>query len=244
MGKDNTTDFIIIKDLCKSYAINDKLKIQASNHLNLAIPTGEIVALMGPSGSGKSTLLQQIGLIDAPDSGEIIVAEQVISILKGNAAADYRSSIGFVFQAFHLLDSFTLAQNVAAPLMGRIPVKNHRKLALNALDLVGLAERADSYPNELSGGQQQRVAIARAIVSKPKLLLADEPTGNLDSKNSEMVMELLLDLHQELGLTMVIATHDPKIAANTDRVLVFRDGKINAELKKPTLDELVRYFRE
>ncbi|OKL48342.1 hypothetical protein BSR29_01320 [Boudabousia liubingyangii] len=217
---------VSLQGVSKVYYPSKEVQIKAADQASLEVPAGQSVALMGPSGSGKSTLLHLIGLIDQADAGRITVGETCLQDLRGNAVADYRASIGIVFQQFYLINTLTLLENVAAPLVGRRPKREHRQLALSALEQVGLAERADSYPTQLSGGQQQRVAIARALVNEPKLLLADEPTGNLDSETSQQIMDLLLDLHQKLGLTMIIATHDDQVASRLDRIVRVKDGRI------------------
>ncbi|OKL50504.1 ABC transporter ATP-binding protein [Boudabousia marimammalium] len=213
-------------DVNKFYQSGTDHEIKAVQNLSLSVPAGQSVALVGSSGSGKSTLLHLIGAIDKADSGQIRVGDTSITSLKGNAAADYRASIGIIFQHFYLIDSLSALDNVMAPLIGRKPRKTHRDLALEALAQVGLADRAASTPQQLSGGQQQRVAIARALVVKPHLLLADEPTGNLDSDTSAQILELLAQLQTQLGITMLVATHDLAAARQLDRMIELKDGQI------------------
>ncbi|MDO4650670.1 MAG: ABC transporter ATP-binding protein, partial [Eubacteriales bacterium] len=182
---------------------------------------------MGPSGSGKTTLMNIIGCLDKPTAGSYLLDGQDISQCSENDMSDIRlHKIGFVFQSFHLLPKQTAVQNVEMPLnYAKVPKKERRERALKALERVGLADRVDFRPNQLSGGQMQRVAIARALVNNPKLLLADEPTGALDSKSGEQVMELFKSLNEE-GVSVLMITHDPEIAAHANRVVMIRDGEL------------------
>ncbi len=201
--------------------------VEALRGVDLTIKKGEFVAVQGPSGSGKSTLLHLVGTLDRPTEGELRIAGQDVLALKGNALADFRRKhIGFVFQMFYLIPEMTALENVMLPLK---PYR--RKLAFDLeararelLEQVGLEHRMHHYPNQLSGGEQQRVAIARALVNRPTLLLADEPTGNLDAKTGEQIMHLLEILRQEYGLTILLVTHNDAIARYADRVLYLRDG--------------------
>jgi len=224
---------VVLESVTKRYVLGDGSALVAARDVSFEVTAGESVALTGTSGSGKSTLLHLIGAVDAPNSGTIRVADVTVSDLRGRAAADYRSTIGFVFQQYFLLPSLTLVDNVCAPLMGRQRVRDLRGKAMALLDSVGLAGRAHALPSELSGGQQQRVAIARALIGEPSLLLADEPTGNLDSATAEDIMGLLDRLQLDLSLTMVIATHDVHLAAWCDRRLSVSDGRV----RKPPTDE-------
>ena len=217
---------VVLETVTKRYLLGDGSALVAARDVSFAVAAGESVALTGTSGSGKSTLLHLIGAVDTPDSGTVRVGEGVVSDLRGRQAADYRSTIGFVFQQYFLLPSLSLVDNVCAPLMGRRRVRDVRGKALELLDSVGLADRAPALPSELSGGQQQRVAIARALIGDPGLLLADEPTGNLDSATAEDIMGVLEGLQAGLGLTMVIATHDAELAAWCDRRLMVSDGRV------------------
>lgn len=217
---------VVADALTKRYVLGDGSVLLAANNVTLTVAAGECVALTGTSGSGKSTLLHLVGAVERPDSGRITVGGTVASELKGRAAADYRSTIGFVFQQFHLIPSLTALDNVFAPLVGRAPAKAGIARARELLDAVGLADRSDAYPAELSGGQQQRVAIARALVVEPGVLLADEPTGSLDSGHAAEIMDLLERLQAELGVTMLVATHDPDLARWCDRRVLISDGRL------------------
>lgn len=217
---------IRVADLSKDYTLGDGTTLHAADHASFTTTAGEFVALTGPSGSGKSTLLHLVGAIDTPDSGTITVGDAAVTDMRGNALADYRSRIGFVFQQFHLLPALSLRDNVRAPLVGRRPAFDTSARAAELLDAVGLSGRHDAVPAHLSGGQQQRVAIARALVNTPGLLLADEPTGNLDSHTAAEIMRLLATLRDAYGTTILLATHDPLVAEQADRVLHVTDGRL------------------
>lgn len=216
--------YIEVRDLYKKYATADGSVVRAADNVNLNIASGESVALIGASGSGKSTLLHLISAMDEPDSGTIIVDGTNVTALRGKKRADYRARIGFIFQSFRLIDALTVAQNVSAPLIGRLPAASHQERVMCELEAVGLADRANSYPSQLSGGQQQRVAIARALAVNPALILADEPTGNLDSENSAKIIELLLQIQRERKTTLLVATHDQSLANLLQRVIHIKDG--------------------
>ena len=205
----------------------DKLVVPVLKDISLSVEEGEYVAIMGPSGSGKTTLMNIIGCLDKPTSGTYELAGQNVSKLKDKELSDLRlKSIGFVFQSFHLMARSTAADNVALPLSyAGVRKKERKKRAIEALERVGLGDRIGFKPTQLSGGQKQRVAIARAMVNNPKLLLADEPTGALDSKSGEQIMELFRKLNEE-GVTVVMITHDPKIASNAKRIVRIIDGEI------------------
>lgn len=215
-----------LQNIFKDYQ-QDKLVVPVLKDICLTVEEGEYVAIMGPSGSGKTTLMNIIGCLDKPTSGMYELAGENVSKLKDRELSDLRlKSIGFVFQSFHLMPRESAAENVALPLSYAGVRKKERKLrATKALERVGLGDRVNFKPTQLSGGQKQRVAIARAMVNNPKILLADEPTGALDSKSGEQIMELFGKLNEE-GVTIVMITHDPKIAANAKRIVRIIDGEI------------------
>jgi putative ABC transport system ATP-binding protein len=199
--------------------------------VTLEIRRGDFVAIMGPSGSGKSTLLNIIGALDKPSSGQVIVNGVDLAKLSGRELAEFRNRfVWFVFQAYNLLGRLTVLENVELPLVRRgIPADTRRRLALRALKSVGISELAFKKPNQLSGGQQQRVAIARAVVTNPLLVLADEPTGNLDSRSGDVVLDLFEKINREQGRTIIVVTHDPRVARRARRIVYVRDGKIVRE---------------
>lgn len=219
---------IVIKDLCKSYKKDGSTEIKAVDNVNLEIRQGEFTAIVGPSGSGKSTLMNIIGLLDIPDSGSYTIDRKEVSDLSVDELAEIRNKkIGFVFQQFHLLPKTTAKENVEIPLIYS-DKKDISELAAEALKRVGLSDRINHIPSELSGGQQQRVAIARALVNNPEIILADEPTGNLDSKSGVEIIEVFKNLNRQ-GKTIILITHDQKIAEHADRVLKIVDGKVTEE---------------
>ncbi|HEX3109444.1 MAG TPA: ABC transporter ATP-binding protein [Thermoanaerobaculia bacterium] len=205
----------------------ERVETLALHNINLDVAQGEFVSIMGPSGCGKSTLLNLIGLLDRPTGGALSLDGGKINGAGDKALAKLRNEkLGFVFQSFHLVPDLTVVDNVEIPLLYRkIAAKDRRKMALAALDRVGLASRVHHFPTQLSGGQQQRVAIARAIVGKPRILLADEPTGNLDSQMGEEIMEILHGLNREQKTTVVMVTHDERFAKQTDRIVRLFDGR-------------------
>jgi putative ABC transport system ATP-binding protein len=214
---------IEIKDISKAFG-----RLKVVDGVSLEIATGEFVAVQGPSGSGKSTLLGLIAGLDRPDAGSIIVAGTEITVMGEDAQALFRRhNIGFVFQSFNLIPTLNVVENVAFPLFPEY-IKKGIVLdrARKAAEDVGLGDRLKHYPAELSGGEQQRVAVARAMINTPKVILADEPTGNLDSETGGKIIELLRRLNKEKGLTFVLVTHDDKIAAGADRIIRMRDGRI------------------
>lgn len=203
-----------LDDVCKTYERDGQL-IPVLEHVGLFIPQGEFMALMGPSGSGKTTLLNLIAGIDRPTSGSVLVHGTEVTALSEGALAKWRSrSVGFIFQFYNLIPVLTAAGNVELPLMlSPLSKKQRRERALTALGIVGLAHRTEHYPRQLSGGQEQRVAIARAIVTDPYILVADEPTGDLDAKSAEEILDLMQALNREFGKTIVMVTHDPRAAS-------------------------------
>jgi len=220
---------ISVKDVYKIYRIGTQV-VNALNGLSMEIKKNEYVALMGPSGSGKSTLMNVIGALDSPSKGEYWLNGKDVSRMKDDDLAAVRNTeIGFVFQTFNLLPRYTALENVAMPLIyARMSKKDRVERATEVLEMVGLADRMDHRPNELSGGQRQRVAIARALVNKPAIILADEPTGNLDSKTSNEIMGLFNDIHAN-GNTVILVTHEEEIAQHAHRVIRLRDGVLETD---------------
>jgi len=216
------------KDLTKVFTMGD-VEVHALRGLTAQIKRGEVVSIMGPSGSGKTTLMNILGCLDRPTSGEYCLDGESVANLKDEQLAGIRNrKVGFVFQSFNLLPRSTALTNVELPLRYSPPNgRKRRELAKEALVEVGLGDRIGHRPNELSGGQQQRVAIARALVNEPAIVMADEPTGNLDSKSGDEIMELLMKLNQDKGTTLIIVTHDPEIAEHTQRIIHIRDGVVS-----------------
>ena len=220
---------IAAKDLVKTYRMG-KVQVQALDGVSFSIGRGEVVAVMGPSGSGKSTLMNILGCLDRPTSGEYVLDGEPVERLSDDRLAVVRNrKVGFVFQSFNLLSRATALTNVEMPLRYAGVRRGRRERAKEALQSVGLGDRMTHRPAELSGGQQQRVAIARALVNNPAILMADEPTGNLDSKSGKEIMELLLSLNREHSTTVILITHDPAIAAHAQRVIRLKDGKLDEE---------------
>jgi putative ABC transport system ATP-binding protein len=222
------SDFIIeLKDVWRTYEMGEN-KVHALRGISLKVKRGEFVAIMGPSGSGKSTAMNMIGCLDLPTKGNIYLDGQDISHLHESDLAQIRGrKIGFIFQKFNLINTLTAKENIMLPMIFQgIPERKRHERAEMLLKLVDLDNRADHRPGELSGGQQQRVAIARALAVEPEVILADEPTGNLDSKSGSSVMDFLRELHEEKGTTIIMVTHDANVAKNADRVELLRDGEI------------------
>ena len=236
-----------VKDLRKRYSTG-AASVIALDGVTLSVAAGEMLAVTGPSGSGKSTLLHLIGAMDRLDEGQIRVGSVEVGELSRREQVAYRRTIGFVFQRFHLLPALTALDNVAAPLLPRHGVRDLHAQARDLLAAVGLTERSDALPFQLSGGEQQRVAIARALMNEPRLLLADEPTGNLDSAMGAEIIALLLELRKERGMTGVVGTHDPLVASRCDRIVRLRDGRVIDDLTVPPgiepdamLDRITRF---
>lgn len=231
---------IELKELFKIYG-NSKQSLTALNSIDLVIEDGEFVSIMGPSGSGKSTLLNLLGCLDSPTAGSYLLDGKNISSLNSTKKACIRNrSIGFVFQSFYLLNSKTALENVLLPLQySKVSKKERRAKAEKSLRTIGILELKDRYPGELSGGQQQRVAIARALVNDPDIILADEPTGNLDSHTSLEIINVFKALHELQGKTILLVTHDAKVAAYADRNIQIIDGKIASDEKLNTNDILL-----
>jgi putative ABC transport system ATP-binding protein len=234
------TAVIRIRELTRAYEMGTE-RILALRGVTLDIARNEYVAIMGPSGSGKSTMMNLLGCLDTPTSGEYWLNGEEVSRLSDDALARVRNrEIGFVFQTFNLLPRATALHNVELPLVyAGAGGRERRERALEALDRVGLTDRVHHRPNELSGGQRQRVAIARALVNRPSILLADEPTGNLDSVTSEEIMRVFADLHQG-GQTVIMVTHEPDIAAHAERTVVLRDGRVESDRRGTDLDPFTR----
>lgn len=231
---------IHLEEICKSYFMG-KQELPVLKGISLNILKNEYVALMGPSGSGKSTLMNIIGCLDTPSGGKYILNEQDVSKMEDNALAEVRNhEIGFVFQQFNLLPRLTALENVALPLVyAGMNRKIRNEKAMQVLEMVSLTDRSHHKPNELSGGQCQRVAIARALVNDPAIILADEPTGNLDSKTSQEIMEIFGDIHGR-GNTVILVTHEEDIANHAHRIVRLRDGVIESDTTKSPKGSLVR----
>ncbi|UCF08530.1 MAG: ABC transporter ATP-binding protein [Thermoplasmata archaeon] len=218
---------IELRDVTKAYSMGGSM-IWALNGINLRIEEGEFLSIVGPSGSGKSTLLNIIGCIDSPSSGEVHFDGQVVSMLNDRALTKIRlNKIGFIFQQFYLIPTLKAQENVELPMKeAKLPREEREKRAAHLLAQVGLVERAKHYPSQLSGGEQQRVAIARALANEPSVLLADEPTGEIDSETSDKIVRLLKTLNEEQKVTVIVVTHDAKVAQYADRIITIEDGRI------------------
>lgn len=228
---------IKVRDLCKVYNPGEN-EVRALDHVDLSIDKGELVGIIGHSGSGKSTLMNMLGCLDVPTSGNYYLNGKDVSNMTDDELSDVRNvEIGFIFQGFNLIPNLTAKENVELPLIYRgVSKKEREDLAVESLKAVGLEHRMDHKPSEMSGGQQQRVAIARAIAARPPVILADEPTGNLDSRSTQEIMEVLKELHRS-GRTVILITHDDEIAAQVNRVIRIKDGKVEADFRNEQTGE-------
>jgi putative ABC transport system ATP-binding protein len=234
MAKSKSGDIVLeLKDVWKIYRMGE-VELPALSGLNLVVKKGEFLSIMGPSGSGKSTAMNMIGCLDVPTKGKILLEGRDISTMHESDLAQIRGKkIGFIFQQFNLIPTLTAMENVMLPMIFQnVPREERFEKATRLLTLVSLGDRLNHKPTELSGGQQQRVAIARALCNDPEVILADEPTGNLDSKTGSTVMDFLRKLHEEEGKTIIMVTHDEHIAMNADRIEFLKDGKIIKTIKK------------
>ena len=228
---DNGRALISIEDVTKVYRMG-AVDVHALRGVSLEVHPGEMLAIMGPSGSGKSTLMNILGALDVPSEGTYILAGQNVSRMRQDALSEVRNrQIGFVFQSFNLLPRTSALANVELPLI-YAGITKSRKRCVAALEMVGLGDRLNHHPNELSGGEQQRVAVARALVNEPSLILADEPTGNLDSVAGEEVMRIFRDLNEQRGITIMLVTHEPDIAQHTRRIVRLHDGLIVSDERR------------
>ena len=222
-----------LRNVWKVYG-DGEVRVEALRGVNLKVSEGEFIAIMGPSGSGKSTLLNMIGCLDKPTRGKVLIDGVDISKLDERELAKIRSEkIGFIFQLFNLSPNLTALENVYLTMLFKgVSRKEGLKRAEELLEIVGMKRRMNHYPNQLSGGEMQRVAIARALANNPKIILADEPTGNLDSKSGREVMKVLEGLNKKLGTTLIVVTHDPEVAKFAEKIFIIKDGKIEREVKK------------
>jgi ABC-type lipoprotein export system ATPase subunit len=236
------TEFIVeTRELVKVYG--DGAQVRALDGVNMQVVRGEFISVMGPSGSGKSTLLNMVGALDRPTSGQVLIDGGDLTKVRDLDTFRART-VGFVFQLHNLIPTLTAVENIEVPMMGQVGRGKRRRRAKELLDLVGMADRINHLPNQLSGGQRQRVAIARSLANEPTLVLADEPTGNLDSHSGEEVIALMHQLNHELGTTVIVVTHDASVARQTDRILIMRDGDIVHEHQVGTpFDEDLAAFR-
>ena len=226
-----------VVDLAREYR-RGKMSIPALNGIDLKIRRGEIVGIVGPSGSGKTTLLNLVGGLDRPTKGKVVIDKQDLNDLSDRELSNYRlRKIGFIFQFYNLIPTLTATENVELPMnLAKAPKQENERKALDLLKAVGLEQRSTHMPEELSGGEQQRVAVARALANDPPMILADEPTGDLDSKSAKSLMDLIKSLRNEKHVTFILVTHDPIVVAHCDRAYAFRDGKITHELSREELD--------
>ncbi|KRN75594.1 hypothetical protein IV73_GL000078 [Weissella kandleri] len=235
-----------VKNLTKVYGKGSEQKFVALENLNLSVAKGEFVAIMGASGSGKSTLLNNISTLDVPSSGEILIDGETLIGLKGKALADFRArKIGFIFQEFNLLDSLTVYENIALPLsLQRVRSKEIRLAVKRVAKLLNIEDLLQKYPEQLSGGQKQRTASARALVHEPALILGDEPTGALDSKNAVDLLETMQTMNQQQGVSILMVTHDAMSASYADRILFIKDGQVHQELIKAQNETNQAFYQE
>ncbi len=230
MTEANKTDLVVHTEHMNKYYVMGDIEVRALHDINLDVSKGELMAIMGPSGSGKSTLMSILGCLDRPTSGKYFLNGTEVSTLTDSQLAEIRNErIGFVFQSFNLLPRSSALENVMLPLLYSKNKAHARERAAAALEKVGLGARMDHRPKEMSGGQQQRVAVARALINDPDIIMADEPTGNLDSKSGKEIMELLISLNEEHGTTVILVTHDPKIGKQVPRVVSVFDGMLGSE---------------
>jgi putative ABC transport system ATP-binding protein len=237
MVESQTDTLIVLEDVVRRFEIADRRPLTALDHVSLGVRRGTVVAISGPSGSGKSTLLHLLAALDTPDEGTVVVDGQDLRRLSHSEQAAYRRHIGFVFQRFHLLPALTVLDNVIAPVLPYRTEFDKQARGRELLVAVGLDSRERQLPSRLSGGEQQRVAVARALINRPSLVLADEPTGNLDSATGAAIMDLLLTLREQLGITIMVATHDLDIASRCDRMLRLVDGRILDDVDMASLSE-------
>jgi putative ABC transport system ATP-binding protein len=234
-----------LRGVCKRYGTGQSGQVIAADDVTFTIEAGAFVALTGASGSGKSTMLHMIGAIERPDSGTIIHNGTEVTALRGTALADYRRTVGFVFQRYNLLPGLTALDNVIAPVLPYRTGWDKRQRASQLLAAVGLDGRERSLPSRMSGGEQQRIALARALINTPTLLLADEPTGNLDSANAASILDLLARLRAEHHMTILLASHDPQIAARAERLIRLRDGAVVDDIQltqdRP-IEDIIRHI--
>ena len=236
-----------LRGVTKRYGTGQGGQVTAADDVTITIEAGAFAALTGASGSGKSTMLHMIGAIERPDSGTIISDGTEVTALRGNALADYRRTVGFVFQRYNLLPALTALDNVLAPVLPYRTGWDKRDRARQLLAAVGLAGRERSLPSRMSGGEQQRIAIARALINTPALLLADEPTGNLDSATAAGILDLLARLRAEHHMTILLASHDPQVAARAERVIRLRDGAVSDDIQLTTgrpAEDIIRHISQ
>jgi putative ABC transport system ATP-binding protein len=236
-----------LRGVCKHYGNGQGGRVTAADDVTFTIEAGAFVALTGASGSGKSTMLHMIGALERPDSGVIISSRTEVTALRGAAQADYRRTVGFVFQRYNLLPALTALDNVIAPVLPYRTGWDKRERATQLLAAVGLAGRERSLPAQMSGGEQQRIAIARALINTPALLLADEPTGNLDSATAAGILDLLARLRAEHEMTIILASHDPQVAARAERLIRLRDGAVIDDIQltaDPSAQDIIRHISQ